>query len=62
MMNLLGCSKEDFHKLMQNMNYKKDKKDKESYEFLGEVKKKDKNFKPFNNSSPFKKLLTLNLK
>ena len=25
MMNLLGCSKEDFYKLMQYMNYKKDK-------------------------------------
>tara|TARA_B110000211_G_C14081105_1_gene554546 strand:- start:629 stop:3094 length:2466 start_codon:yes stop_codon:yes gene_type:complete len=62
MMNLLGCSKEDFHKLMHNMNYKKDKNNKENYEFLGETKKKDRNFKPFNSSSPFKKLLTLNLK
>ena len=24
MMNLLGCSKENFYKLMVNMNYKKD--------------------------------------
>ena len=41
MMNLLGCSKENFHKLMTYMNYKKDK-DVDSYIFKGEKKKKEK--------------------
>ncbi len=61
MMNLLGCSKDDFHKLMDKMNYKKDK-EKDVYIFLGESRKKNKIKKILNNSSPFKKLLDLNIK
>ena len=39
MMNLLGCSKENFYKLMNYMNYKKDKSI-DTYVFMGERKKK----------------------
>ena len=38
MMNLLGCSKENFYKLMIYMNYKKDKAA-DTYIFKGEKKK-----------------------
>ena len=41
MMNLLGCSKENFYKLMTYMNYKKDKVI-DTYIFRGERKKKRK--------------------
>ena len=41
MMNLLGCSKENFFKLMTYMNYKKDKST-DTYIFRGEKKKKEK--------------------
>ena len=41
MMNLLGCSKDNFYKLMKYMNYKKDK-DIDTYIFKGEKKKKEK--------------------
>ena len=41
MMNLLGCSKENFYKLMSYMNYKKDKIE-DTYVFKGEKKKKEK--------------------
>ena len=41
MMNLLGCSKENFYKLMDYMNYKKDKAA-DTYIFKGEKKKKRK--------------------
>ena len=61
MMNLLGCSRSDFHKLMLNMNYKKDK-ERDTYIFMGEIKKKREIIKPINNSNPFTKLLTLNIK
>ena len=39
MMNLLGCSKENFYKLMTYMNYKKDKAV-DTYVFKGEKRKK----------------------
>ncbi len=60
MMNLLGCSKENFYKLMELMNYKKGKEI-DTYIFFGDLKDK-KNIKIKNISSPFKKLLNLNLK
>jgi ATP-dependent RNA helicase SUPV3L1/SUV3 len=41
MMNLLGCSKENFYKLMTYMNYKKDKSV-DTYIFQGERRKKEK--------------------
>ena len=61
MMNLLGCSKDDFYKLMPRMNYKKDKEE-DTYLFLGNAKKQKKDFKKQNQSNPFKKLLALDIK
>ena len=61
MMNLLGCSKENFYKLMELMNYKKDK-DKDTYIFYGDRKKDKKILKKRKISSPFEKLLSLNIK
>mgnify|MGYP001314208155 FL=1 len=61
MMNLLGCSKENFYKLMELMNYKRDK-EKDAYIFLGEGKKIKKIFKNRKTTSPFDKLLSLNIK
>ena len=60
MMNLLGCSKENFYKLMGYMDYKKDKLE-DTYIFLGE-KKKRKIIRFDKKENPFKKLLSLNLK
>ncbi len=63
MMNLLGCSKEDFYKLMEKMRYKKSK-EQDTYIFTGEKKKS----KHFSNKTkgikdnPFNKLLNLNIK
>ena len=39
MMNLLGCTKENFYKLMTYMNYKKDKKE-DTYIFKEKKKKR----------------------
>ena len=62
MMNLLGCTKENFYKLMTYMDYKKDKAE-DTYIFKGERKKKsDKIIKFDKNENPFKKLLSLNIK
>ena len=61
MMNLLGCTKENFYKLMTYMNYKKDKAV-DTYIFQGERKKTSKIIKFDKNENPFKKLLSLNLK
>ena len=60
MMNLLGCSKENFYKLMNYMNYKKDKLE-DTYVFLGEKRKKKKIIRFDKKENPFKKLLSLNL-
>ena len=61
MMNLLGCSKENFYKLMNYMNYKKDKVV-DTYVFKGEKKKKEKMIKFVKKENPFNKLLSLNIK
>ena len=61
MMNLLGCSKENFYKLMSYMNYKKDKAI-DTYIFKGERKKKEKLIKFDKKENPFNKLLSLNIK
>ena len=61
MMNLLGCSKENFYKLMNYMNYKKDKAV-DTYIFKGEKKKKGKLIKFDKRENPFNKLLSLNIK
>ena len=61
MMNLLGCTKENFYKLMTYMNYKRDKAV-DTYIFKGEKKKKDKLIKFDKKNNPFNKLLSLNIK
>ena len=61
MMNLLGCTKENFYKLMNYMNYKQDKAE-DTYIFKGEKKKTSKIFKFNKKENPFKKLLSLNIK
>ena len=61
MMNLLGCSKENFYKLMTYMNYKKDK-EADTYIFRGEKRKKEKIIRFDKKANPFNKLLTLNIK
>ncbi len=61
MMNLLGCSKENFYKLMAYMNYKKDKA-LDTYVFRGEKRKKEKLIKFDKKENPFNKLLSLNIK
>jgi ATP-dependent RNA helicase SUPV3L1/SUV3 len=60
MMNLLGCSKENFYILMTLMNYKKGKEE-DTYTFSGD-KRKNKIIRNKNNYSPFDKLLSLNIK
>ena len=61
MMNLLGCSKENFYKLMDYMNYRKEKTI-DTYMFKGERKKKEKLIKFDKKENPFNKLLSLNIK
>ncbi len=61
MMNLLGCTKENFYKLMLYMNYKKDKSV-DTYIFKGEKKKKEKIIRFDKKQNPFNKLLSLNIK
>ena len=61
MMNLLGCTKENFYKLMSYMNYQKDK-DVDTYVFKGEKKTYNKFIKFDKKENPFKKLLSLNIK
>jgi len=61
MMNLLGCSKENFYKLMNYMNYKKDKAA-DTYIFKGEKRKKEKILQFDKKENPFNKLLSLNIK
>ena len=61
MMNLLGCSKENFYKVMELMDYKREKKDEDIFCYKGSRKiNKIKFFKRKNN--PFQKLSSLNLK
>ena len=61
MMNLLGCSKENFYKLMNYMDYKKDKAV-DTYIFKGERKQKKKIIRFDKKENPFNKLLSLNIK
>ena len=62
MMNLLGCTKENFYKLMSLMNYKKSK-EVDTYYFAGDSKKSgDKTIVKKDQTNPFSKLLALNIK
>jgi ATP-dependent RNA helicase SUPV3L1/SUV3 len=61
MLNLLGCSKENFSKLIENMNYKVYKKDNDIYFKYAPKKKIKKTFKKLSPSnSPFNVLKDLN--
>ena len=64
MLNLLGCNKDNFIKLLKTMNYKIYEKDKEIYFKYMPIKKVSKRSKNNTNfsDSPFKKLVELNLK
>ena len=62
MMNLLGCSKENFYKLIDLMNYKKSKET-NTYYFAGKNRtNKEKIVNKKNITNPFSKLLALNIK
>jgi len=62
MMNLLGCTKENFYTLMSLMNYKKSKET-DTYYFAGDNKKNnDKIIIKKNHDNPFRKLLALKIK
>ena len=62
MMNLLGCTKENFFKLMDFMNYKKHNDEENTFIYKGnkKVNKFKKSFTKVNN--PFKKLQSLSFK
>ena len=61
MMNLIGCNKEKFKKLIEKMNYKTYEKDNDLYFKYNPKKKIKKNFKKIDTSnSPFKVLKNIN--
>ena len=62
MMNLLGCSKENFLQLMGLMNYKKENKKENLFFYKGSKKFNGKPKYMSKMNSPFKKLMSLNLK
>ena len=63
MLNLLGCSKENFKKLIQNMNYKIIEKDQDTFFKYTPQKKNKKSFKKaVNKENPFGVLKNLNLR
>ena len=62
MLNLLGCSKDNFKKLLQKMNYKIFDKDGEAYFKYNPIKKFKKDvIKKVSSENPFKILKNLNL-
>ena len=62
MLNLLGCSKDNFKKLIEKMNYKTLEKDNDIYFRYNPKKQIKKTFKKMDTSnSPFKILKNLNL-
>ncbi len=61
MMNLLGCSKENFYKVMGLMNYKREKEDEDIFSYKGSKKTNRIKFIKRKNN-PFEKLSSLNLK
>jgi len=62
MMNLLGCSKENFFKLMNLMNYRKENNNVDVYSYRGYRKERGKVKFVNKKDNPFKKLMSLNLK
>ena len=62
MMNLLGCTKENFYKLMELMSYKKSQET-DTYYFTGKNSKNKQNMVvKKSNTNPFSKLLALKIK
>ena len=61
MMNFLGCTKENFYKLIELMNYKKSKEI-DMYYFSGDRKKNKEKIIINKKNNPFSKLLTLDIK
>ncbi len=63
MLNLLGCSKDNFLKLITNMNYKYFEKDGEIYfKYIAKKRIKNKNYKKVIKDNPFNVLSQLSLK
>ena len=64
MLNLLGCSKDSFIKLIQKMNYKTFEKNDETYFKYAPIKKFNKNykFKSNNKDNPFSVLKQMSFK
>ncbi len=63
MLNLLGCSKENFKKLLIKMNYKVFEKEKETYFKYNKIKKFEKTkIKKVSKENPFEVLKNLNLR
>ena len=62
MMNLLGCSKENFYQLLDLMNYKREGKKKDIFLYIGDKKIRKKTKFINENNNPFKKLISLNIK
>tara|TARA_B100000029_G_scaffold365992_1_gene359343 strand:+ start:293 stop:2767 length:2475 start_codon:yes stop_codon:yes gene_type:complete len=62
MMNLLGCSRENFFRLMDLMNYRKENNNVDVYSYKGYRKEKSKVKFVNKKNNPFKKLMALNLK
>ena len=63
MLNLLGCNKDNFKKLLQKMNYKIFEKDDETYFKYNPIKKFKKiQSKKLSSENPFKILKDLNLR
>ena len=63
MLNLLGCSKENFKKLLTKMNYTVFEKENDTYFKYNPVKKfKKATIKKFSKENPFKVLKNLNLR
>ena len=61
MLNLLGCSKDNFKRLIEKMSYKTIEKDKDIYFSYSPKKQIKKTFKKIDSSSsPFKVLKNLN--
>ena len=61
MLNLLGCNKENFKRLLKNMNYRIVEKDKETFFKYSPKKSFKKNIKKTSKESPFNILKDLNL-
>ena len=63
MLNLLGCNKDNFKKLLQKMNYKIFEKENETYFKYNPIRKFKKNTsKKISNENPFRILKNLNLR